>query len=133
AQPVRIGNAAADLSQPGTFGDVLRARLAVRAAGLPQAVGSPQAAGLPQAVGSPHAVALPQGAGGAAEPDDSEAILSFLESRWREPDAGIWEMRAPPRQFVHTKAMIWSAADSAVKLIESFGDRGPAGRWRRLR
>ena len=33
AQPVRIGNAAADLPQLGTFGDVLRARLSVRAAG----------------------------------------------------------------------------------------------------
>ncbi len=109
AQPVRIGNAAAELTQLGSSGDVLRARLAVRAAGLPP------------------------DAGGAAEPGESEAILSFLESRWQEPDAGIWEMRAPPRQFVHTKAMIWSAADSAVKLIESFGDRGPAGRWRRLR
>ena len=34
AQPVRIGNAAAALPQLGTFGDALRARLAVRAAGL---------------------------------------------------------------------------------------------------
>lgn len=106
AQPVRIGNAAADLPQLGTFGDVLRARLAVRAAG-----------------------AQPE----EADPDDSEAILSFLESRWQEPDAGIWEMRGPPRQFVHTKAMIWAAADSAITTIESFGDRGPVRRWRRLR
>ena len=34
AQPVRVGNAAADAAQLGTFGDVLRARLAGRAAGL---------------------------------------------------------------------------------------------------
>ena len=105
AQPVRIGNAAADLDQLGTFGDVLRARLAVRSAG-----------------------AQPE----EADPDESEAILSFLESRWQEPDAGIWEMRGPPRQFVHTKAMIWVAADAAITTIESFGDRGPVRRWRRL-
>ncbi len=111
AQPVRIGNAAAGLPQLGTFGDVLRARLAVRTAGLPPAVNVP----------------------GPGDPDTSEAILSFLESRWLEPDAGIWQTRGPPRQFVHTKAMIWTAANSAVKMIESFGDRGPAGRWRRLR
>ena len=42
-------------------------------------------------------------------------------------------MRGPPRQFTHTKAMIWAAADSAVKMIELFGDRGPVRRWRRLR
>ena len=111
AQPVRIGNAAADLPQLGTFGDVLRARLTVRTAGLPPAMNAP----------------------GPGDPDTSEAILSFLESRWLEPDAGIWQTRGLARQFVHTKAMIWTAADSAVQMIESFGDRGPAGRWRRLR
>ena len=42
-------------------------------------------------------------------------------------------MRAPPRQFTHSKATIWAAADSAVKMIESFGDSGPLRRWRRLR
>ena len=46
AQPVRIGNAAAEVPQPGTYGDVLRARLAVRAAGLPAAVDAPGASGL---------------------------------------------------------------------------------------
>ncbi len=106
AQPVRIGNAAAELPQLGTFGDVLRARLAMRAAG-----------------------AQPE----EADAGESEAILSFLESRWQEPDAGIWEMRGPPRQFVQTKAMIWAAADSAITTIESFGDHGPVRRWRRLR
>ncbi len=111
AQPVRIGNAAADLDQLGTFGDVLRARLTARTAGLPPAEAGPDETG-------------------AA---DTDAILSFLESHWPEPDAGLWEMRGPPRQFTHTKAMIWAAADSAVKMIESFGDRGPVKRWRRLR
>jgi GH15 family glucan-1,4-alpha-glucosidase len=111
AQPVRIGNAAATLPQLGMFGDVLRARLTARAAGLPLAGSGPDETGLA----------------------DTGAILSFLEARWPEPDAGLWEMRGPPRQFTHTKAMIWAAADSAVKLIESFGDRGPVKRWRRLR
>jgi GH15 family glucan-1,4-alpha-glucosidase len=106
AQPVRIGNAAAHLPRLGTFGDVLRARLAVRAAG-----------------------AQPE----ETDAGESEAILSFLESRWQEPDAGIWEMRGPPRQFVQSKAMIWAAADSAITTIESFGDHGPVRRWRRLR
>ncbi|HUY49716.1 MAG TPA: glycoside hydrolase family 15 protein [Streptosporangiaceae bacterium] len=105
AQPVRIGNAAAARSQLDTFGHVLRARLAARTAGLP----APAHAG---------------------EPD---SVLAFLESRWHEPDTGIWEMRGPPRQFVHSKVMIWAAADAAIKMIERFGDSGPADRWRRLR
>jgi GH15 family glucan-1,4-alpha-glucosidase len=105
AQPVRIGNAAAAGVQHGTFGYLLRARLAARIAGLP----------------TPPGPAAP------------EAVLTFLESCWPEPDAGIWAMRAPPRQFVHSKTMIWAAADSATKLIERFGEAGPADRWRRLR
>jgi GH15 family glucan-1,4-alpha-glucosidase len=137
AQPVRIGNAAASLPQLGTFGDVLRARLAVRAAGLPVPGGTLAEGTLPGGTppgGTPPGASRPGGTRpGAADPDESEAILSFLESRWQEPDAGIWAMRGPPRQFVHTKAMIWAAADSAITMIESFGDRGPARRWRRLR
>jgi hypothetical protein len=93
------------------FGDVLRARLTARAAGLRPAEAGPDETG----------------------PADAGAILSFLEAHWPEPDAGLWEMRGPPRQFTHTKAMIWAAADSAVKMIESFGERGPVKRWRRLR
>jgi GH15 family glucan-1,4-alpha-glucosidase len=105
ARPVRIGTASAAQRQLATFGYLLRAQLAARTAGLP----------------------VPAG------PADLDAIVSFLEARWQEPDAGIWEMRAPPRQFVHTKAMIWAAADSAIKMIEWFGDQGPLDRWRRLR
>ncbi len=74
AQPVRIGNAAAAMPRLGTFGDVLRARLTGRAAGLPLAADAP----------------------GARDPGEGQDTLAFLESRWREPDAGIWEMRGPP-------------------------------------
>ncbi len=105
AQPVRIGNASAGAAPLDAFGDVLTAGLAVRMAGL----------------------------NGSHEPWDTGEVLSYLESRWREPDAGIWEVRGPARQFVHSKAMVWAAADAAVKMIERFGDPGPADRWRSLR
>ena len=106
ARPVRIGNAAAEQFQLTVFGDVLRARLRARMAGMPA----------------------------AADPWEARrACSSFLESRWREPDAGIWQVRGVPRQFVHSKAMVWAAADAAVKMIEHFGDPGPVDRWRRLR
>jgi GH15 family glucan-1,4-alpha-glucosidase len=105
ARPVRIGNGSAARRHLATFGYLLRARLAARAAGLPETAGQA----------------------------DPGSILPFLEAHWPEPDTGIWEMRAPPRQFVHSKAMIWTAADSAIKMIERFGDQGPLDRWRRLR
>jgi len=105
AQPVRIGNASAGVAPLDVFGDVLTARLAVRMAGL----------------------------NGSGDPWDLGEVLRYLERRWRDPDAGIWEVRGPARQFVHSKAMVWAAADAAVKMIERFGDPGPADRWRGLR
>ncbi|HKB29673.1 MAG TPA: glycoside hydrolase family 15 protein [Streptosporangiaceae bacterium] len=105
ARPVRIGNAAAGQFQLTVFGEVLRARLTARMAGMPAVL----------------------------DPWEPDAVLGFLESRWREPDAGIWQVRGVPRQFVDSKAMVWAAADAAVKMIEHFGDPGPAARWRRLR
>jgi GH15 family glucan-1,4-alpha-glucosidase len=105
AQPVRAGNAAAAQRQLAAFGEVMTARLAARMAGMP----------------------------GAIDPWEQEEVLGFLEAAWREPDPGNWEVRGPPRQFVYSKVMVWAAADAAVKMIERFGDAGPADRWRRLR
>jgi GH15 family glucan-1,4-alpha-glucosidase len=105
AQPVRTGNAGAAQRQIAAFGEVLTARLAARMAGMP----------------------------GAIDPWEAEDVLGFIESGWREPDPGNWEVRGSPRQFVHSKVMVWAAADAAVKMIERFGDAGPADRWRKLR
>ncbi len=105
ARPVRIGNAATAAPSLDAFGEVLTARLAVRMAGL----------------------------NGSHDPWDADEVLGHLESMWRQPDAGIWEVRGPARQFVHSKAMVWAAADAAVKMIERFGDPGSADRWRGLR
>lgn len=61
------------------------------------------------------------------------ALLDYLESAWREPDEGIWEVRGPRRHFTHSKVMAWVAFDRAVKAIEQFGFQGPVERWRAIR
>jgi GH15 family glucan-1,4-alpha-glucosidase len=61
------------------------------------------------------------------------ALVTYLESAWRDPDEGIWEMRGPRRHFTHSKVMAWVALDRAVKGIEQFGMRGPVDRWRSVR
>ncbi len=104
AQPVRIGNAAAEQAQPGVQGYLLRARLAARQAGLPVS---------------------PLGPG----PDD---VLPFLRAHWAGPDAGLWETRGPPRQFVHSKVLTWAAADAAARLAAEFGEPRPVAGWRQL-
>ena len=60
------------------------------------------------------------------------ALLDFLETDWREPDEGIWEVRGPRQHFTHSKVMAWVAFDRAVKAVERFGLEGPVERWRRV-
>jgi len=74
------------------------------------------------------------GADGLAEawPLICVAIV-HLESIWREPDNGIWEVRGPRRQFTHSKLMAWVAFDRAIALAEQLSLSGPVDRWRAAR
>ena len=49
--------------------------------------------------------------------------------RWREPDAGIWEMRGEPRHHLSSKVMCWTALDRAVKLAPKLGMHERADAW----
>jgi GH15 family glucan-1,4-alpha-glucosidase len=60
-------------------------------------------------------------------------LLRHLEHAWREPDEGIWEIRGPRRQFVHSKVLAWVAFDRGVRSIEQQGLEGPVDRWRKVR
>jgi GH15 family glucan-1,4-alpha-glucosidase len=60
-------------------------------------------------------------------------LVTHLESIWREPDEGIWEIRGPRQHFTHSKVMVWVALDRAVRSIEEFGVDGPLEHWRDLR
>jgi GH15 family glucan-1,4-alpha-glucosidase len=60
-------------------------------------------------------------------------VVDFLETIWREPDNGIWEVRGPRRQFVHSKVMAWVAFDRAIALAEQLGMNAPLDRWRAAR
>ena len=39
----------------------------------------------------------------------STNLVEYLESVWRQPDHGIWEIREEPRHFTHSKVMVWVA------------------------
>jgi GH15 family glucan-1,4-alpha-glucosidase len=67
-------------------------------------------------------------------PDLLLAILGHLETIWREPDNGIWEVRGPRRHFTHSKVMAWVAFDRAVTLArEGVLPNGPMEHWRQVR
>ena len=41
-----------------------------------------------------------------------------VATRWREPDAGIWEVRADTTHHVHSKLMAWLALDRALRIAD---------------
>jgi GH15 family glucan-1,4-alpha-glucosidase len=43
----------------------------------------------------------------------------LVAKRWREPDAGIWEVRTGGAQHVHSKLMGWLTLDRALHVAES--------------
>jgi GH15 family glucan-1,4-alpha-glucosidase len=60
-------------------------------------------------------------------------VVDFLETVWREPDNGIWEVRGPRRHFVHSKVMAWVAFDRAIAMAEQLGLKASLDRWRAAR
>jgi GH15 family glucan-1,4-alpha-glucosidase len=106
SRPVRIGNAAVSQLQLDVWGEVMDAMHTTRRMGIASA---------PEAW------------------DLQVALLEFLESAWRLPDDGIWEVRGPRRHFTHSKVMAWVAFDRAVKAVHRFGCEGPVDRWRAVR
>ena len=106
AKPVRVGNAACQQIQIDVYGEVLDALY--------------------------H--------GHVGEIEESETgwelqleLLRHLETIWKEPDHGIWEVRGDRQQFTNSKVMSWVAFDRAVKTAEQFGMQGPVARWRAVR
>ena len=43
-------------------------------------------------------------------------LRSAARTVWRQPDAGIWEVRGPNRHFTYSKVMSWVAFDRAVAI-----------------
>jgi GH15 family glucan-1,4-alpha-glucosidase len=71
-------------------------------------------------------------------PDDDywRFIARLVETaieRWQEPDAGIWEWRGEPKQFVHSKVLSWTAVDRGLRLAEECMRKVPERRWRKAR
>jgi GH15 family glucan-1,4-alpha-glucosidase len=106
ASPVRIGNAASGQLQLDVFGEMM------------------------------DALHLARGGGLASQPTDWDLqckALEHLETIWREPDDGIWEMRGGRRNFTYSKVMAWVAFDRTVRDAEKYGLEAPLERWRVMR
>src|SRR4029077_18116875 len=49
--------------------------------------------------------------------------------RWRETDAGMWEMRGEPRHHLSSKVLCWVALDRAIALAPQLGMHAEIEHW----
>jgi GH15 family glucan-1,4-alpha-glucosidase len=106
SKPVRVGNAASSQRQLDVYGEVIDSFWLAGRLGIPV--------------------------------DDNARemgvkLLKYLETAWRQPDEGIWEIRGPAQHFTHSKVMVWVAFDRAVRAIQAGRWTGPLDRWRHAR
>jgi len=57
------------------------------------------------------------------------SVADTAARRWREKDQGIWEIRGPARDFLHSKVMCWVALDRAVSLAGTLGAESKVAGW----
>ena len=99
SRPVRVGNGASGQVQLDVFGPIADLVATLARSGAP--------------LSSEHARLC-------------EAMAQAVARRWRDPDHGIWEIRAPARHHVHTKVMCWLALDRSRTVLEQhFGRPRP--------
>ncbi len=103
--PVRIGNNASEQLQLDVFGEVSDAMFQALKTGM-----------------RPHERSR------ALRP----VILEYLETAWRQPDEGIWEVRGGRRHFVHSKVMAWVAFDRAANELSARTYNESPSRWRAI-
>jgi GH15 family glucan-1,4-alpha-glucosidase len=56
-------------------------------------------------------------------------VVDYVCEHWREPDAGIWEMRTEPSEHLHSRLMCWVTVDRALRLAQKRSLSAPFGRW----
>ncbi|MBC22875.1 MAG: trehalose-phosphatase [Phycisphaerae bacterium] len=105
SRPVRIGNGAAQQVQLDVFGAVIRLIALLIEMDAP--------------INADHWRLV-------------EHMVSAVANRWQEPDHGIWEIRGPWRQHVHSKTMCWATVDRAITIGEHFNGKTNAD-WIKLR
>ncbi len=104
SRPVRVGNAAVDQFQLDIYGEFLEAA---------------------------HLLAEIEPNSLEGYWDAVERMVEEVADLWRRPDRGIWEIRAPPAHYVHSKVMAWVALDRGTSLARTYGTTSQVARWGR--
>ena len=106
SKPVRVGNGAWDQVQLDVYGELLNSLHLYRA----------------------HL--------GDLHPEIQAFVADLADTaarRWKETDAGMWEMRGEPRHHLSSKVLCWTALDRAVKLAPALGEHAKVEEWSTVR
>ena len=103
--PVRIGNAAVDQLQLDVYGEILATAYTWSRT---------------SAVGEGTWWSLSR-------------LVDWIAVHWRDPDSGIWEVRANAEHYVMSKVMCWVALDRGIRMAREFGLPADLERWEAAR
>ncbi len=56
-------------------------------------------------------------------------LANTAARRWKETDAGLWEMRGEPQHHLSSKVLCWVALDRAIALAPRLGVHAEVERW----
>ena len=100
--PVRVGNGAWTQEQLDVYGELL------------------------------NCLHLSQSKVGDLHPEVQQFVADLADAaarRWRERDAGMWEMRGEPQHHLSSKVLCWVALDRAAELAPKLGVYAKADEW----
>jgi GH15 family glucan-1,4-alpha-glucosidase len=106
AQPVRIGNAAADQLQLDIYGELMDSVYLYNKHGAPISYDFWR---------------------------HLRRLVDWVCDHWKERDEGIWEVRGGRRHFVYSKLMCWVAVDRAIRLADKRSFPADRTRWLAVR
>jgi GH15 family glucan-1,4-alpha-glucosidase len=69
---------------------------------------------------------------GVLHPEIQQFVAELADAAaegWKQPDAGMWEMRGQPLHHLSSKVFCWTALDRAVKLAPQLGEHAKAEEW----
>jgi GH15 family glucan-1,4-alpha-glucosidase len=64
---------------------------------------------------------------------DVTRLVDYVCANYRQPDAGIWEVRGGQQEFLYSRLMCWVAVDRGIRLAQRRSFPTPPERWFRTR
>jgi GH15 family glucan-1,4-alpha-glucosidase len=63
----------------------------------------------------------------------TRSIVKMVETNWKKPDRGIWEIRKEQQHFTFSKVLCWVAIDRAIKIGRIIRQYESLDEWEKLK